>query len=81
MKSICLPFITVQREIKKLKKQRNRGGGSRKRTRAHMKNKTFPLITSVTSWLYSGIILDIFEDAEYTFNEDNEPINLQVNTT
>lgn len=32
-----------------------------------MKNKTFPLITFVTSWLYSGIILNKSEDAEYTF--------------
>lgn len=31
-----------------------------------MKNKTFSSIISVTSWLYSGIILNIFDDAEYT---------------
>lgn len=47
-----------------------------------MKNKTFPLITSVTSRLYPGIILNIFDDVVYTLMWTLKSINwhLYANT-
>lgn len=75
MKSACLPFITVKWGIKTKETEGGwrRGGQSRgamsragKHREVYMKNRTFPLIISVTSPLNSGTILNICEDAEYT---------------
>lgn len=38
----------------------------RKKTVVYMKNKTFPLMTSVTSRLYPGIIFNILDKAVHT---------------
>lgn len=72
MKNACLPFITAKRETKDKRNKRQEEAGAEsksdsrgKEREVYMKNKTFPLITFVTSRLYSGIILNIFEDAEY----------------
>lgn len=84
MKSGYLPFITVQPEIKTKETKEQRRWEQRvcqmgrKRTRAHVKNKTFPLMTSVTSWLYFSMILDIFEDAEYISTRALNPLTYKL---
>lgn len=79
IKPVCLPFITVKWQIEANETGRAGGRGAWVRSNhsdataagrqreVFTKNKTFPLITSVTSRLYPGIIFIVFDDAVYTF--------------